>query len=465
MGSGRGWLDILNPLDLWRFRKPKSGKSPSQVFSVIFLLPSFFFAIALFLIACTPKYGNVTPELRTQFLTELQAGKTTLTCVSSCHWSWLQNFNQMMTLHNAGQWESLAVLVMQIGHEMDLAYYFLGRAAEGFGYSHAAISYYQVSAYLTGDSNKLHHCREWQFGCGGIDLASVLAIRLTAVQSGKMAQTGLSPMAVAAASDPLPSTDTFNGPIERQATYEHDLSAGPVIIHVHEDCTGRLGGKACSTSATLSHANAQLAVDEIGQEIGLSANQWALSANDVGWVDNRFVTLAYNTGGTCSSCSGLHVVAFEEGKFFNLGKYDAYQNGSLIKTYAIPNGITSSVAMPKWPLYFSFLNHQAVLNLKKTCADQKIPFAQARAESLKQLPRITTQLKTLNRGEFDRWAADELSSPLLYALGVSKFCGWKSEHANLWAAAEKKTNSQSMVVLKPALLKVLENVRYGTVKD
>jgi hypothetical protein len=69
--------------------------------------------VALILSACTPKYSIVTPELYTHFLIELQAGKTTLTCGSGCHWSWLQNFNQMMALHNTGQWEPLAVLVMQ----------------------------------------------------------------------------------------------------------------------------------------------------------------------------------------------------------------------------------------------------------------------------------------------------------------------------------------------------------------
>ncbi len=156
-----------------------------------YLLLPCVFAIALTISACTPKYSTVTPELRTQLLSDFKAGRTNLSCQLSCDWSWLRNFNPMVLLHNTNQWESLALLVMQTGLEKDIAYYFLGRAADGLGYNQAAIGYYKRSSNLSGDATSLHHCRSLQNGCGGIDMASGIQARLAASQTIGMAPTGI----------------------------------------------------------------------------------------------------------------------------------------------------------------------------------------------------------------------------------------------------------------------------------
>jgi len=138
--------------------------------------------LVLFLSACSPKYTTMTPELHSQLTSDLKSGKLNLNCQFECDWSWLGNFKEMIALHNASQWEPLAVLVMQVGHEKDIAYYFLGRAAEGLGYKQAAITYYQRSSELSGDPVSLHHCRSLENGCGGVDITSVIPSRLAAIQ-------------------------------------------------------------------------------------------------------------------------------------------------------------------------------------------------------------------------------------------------------------------------------------------
>jgi hypothetical protein len=202
---------------------------PRPITPAKFLLFPAVLAVILFATACTPKYNVVTPELHANFMAELKAGKPNLTCLTSCHWSWLKNFDQMMILANSSQWEPLAILVMQVGYETDMAYYFLGRSAEGLGNRQAAVSYYQVSSYLTGDSNKLHHCREWQLGCGGIDLASVLAERLAAVQTGNTDQNA-SQISATETNNSLPIEDTSNNTVmQEDAQKENGSKLQPAV--------------------------------------------------------------------------------------------------------------------------------------------------------------------------------------------------------------------------------------------
>jgi hypothetical protein len=139
-------------------------------------------ALILLFVACSPKYNTITPELHSQLTNDLKIGTLNLNCQFECDWSWLGKFNEMVAPHNAKQWESLAVLVMQVGHEKDIAYYFLGRAAEGMGYKQAAKTYYQRSAQLPGDNVNLHHCRSLDNGCAGIDLSTLIPSRLDAIQ-------------------------------------------------------------------------------------------------------------------------------------------------------------------------------------------------------------------------------------------------------------------------------------------
>lgn len=149
--------------------------------------------VILLLCACTPRYTVVTPELHSQMMADLKAGKPNLTCDLECVFSWTSNFRRMITLHNASQWEALAELVMQVGHGKDISYYFLGKAAEGLGYYDAAAKYYRYSLELCNGRNKLYHCRAVKSGnyCGGLDLTATLPKLIASVQAQGKTQGGM----------------------------------------------------------------------------------------------------------------------------------------------------------------------------------------------------------------------------------------------------------------------------------
>jgi hypothetical protein len=153
------------------------------------LLGAILFVVTLIGISCaSPKYATVTPELHSQFIRDLKVGNLNLDCdTPECYLSWGEHRNELISSYNSRQWEPLAELVMKIGYGQDLAYYFLGMSAEGLGYHEAALKYYRQSGTTSGDSRKLHHCRETVRGCGGLELASVLPQRIAAVTA--MAQT------------------------------------------------------------------------------------------------------------------------------------------------------------------------------------------------------------------------------------------------------------------------------------
>lgn len=144
-----------------------------------------FVLIIIILSACgVPKHAVVTPELHNRFIEDLKAGNLNLTCESvECTFSWIDKYDEMVSLYKSAQWTGLTDLVMQVGFPRDLAYYFLGRSAEGLGYSDSAMKYYQKSMSLYSDSVHSHHCREFQQGCGGVDLASVLPQRIASIQA------------------------------------------------------------------------------------------------------------------------------------------------------------------------------------------------------------------------------------------------------------------------------------------
>jgi tetratricopeptide (TPR) repeat protein len=73
---------------------------------------------------------------------------------------------------------------MKIGYEVDLAYFFLGRAAEEMGYYDAAMKYYKYSLALYDDPEASHHCRTITLRdyCAGVNIGLAAPERMDAVQ-------------------------------------------------------------------------------------------------------------------------------------------------------------------------------------------------------------------------------------------------------------------------------------------
>lgn len=126
--------------------------------------------------ACETAHKDVSPDLRAQMMRELQTGDVNLACTLSCMFSWAQGVPHLQALDISENWPDLAVGVMQIGFRGDLAYYYLGQAAQGLGYHEAAIKLYRVSAAISsGDfQGQLAIQCEPSDTCQGIDLQSVL---------------------------------------------------------------------------------------------------------------------------------------------------------------------------------------------------------------------------------------------------------------------------------------------------
>lgn len=123
--------------------------------------------------ACAP-LQTVTPDFRAQTMTTLQAGAISLDCTVACSWNWVTERERLRALDAAGDWESLALKVVQVGYQKDLAYYYLGRASEGLGYRDAALRYYRESYTLATGTMQGPQCRSVAGGCMGVDLLVVL---------------------------------------------------------------------------------------------------------------------------------------------------------------------------------------------------------------------------------------------------------------------------------------------------
>ena len=155
------------------------------------------FFISGCLSGCAMKYQTVTPELRSQMLSDLKSGSFTLNCDINCAFSWISNLDKLSLMYRSNQWENLAQTVMQIGYGNDLAYYFLGACAENMGYFDAAMKFYQFSWALYEDNMESHHCRDSGEGCGGLDIAQLLPIRMQATGQRQAMSAPLTPQELA----------------------------------------------------------------------------------------------------------------------------------------------------------------------------------------------------------------------------------------------------------------------------
>jgi hypothetical protein len=111
------------------------------------------------------KNAGVPPA---QLMSELQAGQPMLDCRADCGLAWANNRQQSAVLDSTGQWQPLALLVMQIGYMDDLTYYYLGHAAENLGYLQAAERYYRIAEQISVTNMSCHQ--------GEVDAEATLGI-------------------------------------------------------------------------------------------------------------------------------------------------------------------------------------------------------------------------------------------------------------------------------------------------
>jgi hypothetical protein len=141
-------------------------------------------AMAACLSGCANKFDTVTPELQASMLADLRAGRLSLDCGQKCSFTWLAQASSIHAIDLAENWTDLAVRVMQIGYGNDIAYYYLGQAAQGLGYHKAAIAYYNYAFGLANGADPLLRCEsaqgEGNDPCQGVDIAGSIPVLIQA---------------------------------------------------------------------------------------------------------------------------------------------------------------------------------------------------------------------------------------------------------------------------------------------
>ncbi len=130
----------------------------------------------LALAGCAERSDTLRPA---ETLAQLQAGRALLTCREPCLAAWRDAQPQAAQLDAGARWQDLAMLLARTGYQDDLSLFYLGRAAEGFGYREAAAGYYRQSAQLSGSASS---CQSLSRLCGGVGLPRAAASRLAAIE-------------------------------------------------------------------------------------------------------------------------------------------------------------------------------------------------------------------------------------------------------------------------------------------
>lgn len=142
--------------------------------------PNNFLLLIAFLVIFTVGCASSPPRPKSGSLyTDFSNGDIRLDCRLSCAGKFGSNLSYMMQLHNAESWNELAKEVYLAGFNQDIAYYFLGRSAEGLENYQAAETYYLLGQAATACMLS---------GCGGLVFPDVINNRLAILKDKKINQ-------------------------------------------------------------------------------------------------------------------------------------------------------------------------------------------------------------------------------------------------------------------------------------
>lgn len=185
---------------------------------------------------CASKYAHPDLGTRAGLLEAFRMGNAVLDCETPCSGTWGAARNESKALHDSMQWQRLAELVLRIGYDVDLAWYFLGRAAEGLGYHAAAKKYYGNAINIARGNDSGRPCNGPLFNnCEGFVFPRNAEIRLAQLPKGIPVVTEASPDG---ASVPTPSLPTTGGEVASTGSGFFVGSNGYALtnLHVVEGC-------------------------------------------------------------------------------------------------------------------------------------------------------------------------------------------------------------------------------------
>jgi hypothetical protein len=137
------------------------------------------------LAACSTATPAPRQETDEQALQQLRTGSAVLDCDQQCGEAWRRHRPQMMTYYEAKEWRDLALLVMQTEYRQDLAYFYLGRAAEGLGETKAASAYYKTAEALATGTVDSAKCAATPQGCDGLALLTEVLTHIQIVDADR----------------------------------------------------------------------------------------------------------------------------------------------------------------------------------------------------------------------------------------------------------------------------------------
>src|SRR5689334_14330919 len=133
--------------------------------------------IGLMLAGCGQQNPAVDPAAA---VAQLSTGAPLLHCRAECVVDWRRAQPYAAQLEAMGRWAELAALILTVNYQDDLTLYYLARAADGLGYSAAAISYYRQSTYISGTALS---CQHESGVCGGVVLPNAALARIEVLES------------------------------------------------------------------------------------------------------------------------------------------------------------------------------------------------------------------------------------------------------------------------------------------
>jgi len=163
--------------------------------------------IMLALSACgtATQVGFSDPAARTEALNRFHAGTAAMTCGTGidCTFKWFTARPAAQRLSQAQRWDDLADVVLASGMDVDLAWFYLGLAAQGENRTGAARIYYDMAIRksMTGGANACGSVNT-DF-CDGITLPDDASRMVAALGSGRIAASR--PRAATVAAKPAPS--------------------------------------------------------------------------------------------------------------------------------------------------------------------------------------------------------------------------------------------------------------------
>jgi hypothetical protein len=132
-------------------------------------------ACSIGLLSCATSGGNEGTKASVFSLDQLENHTLFLNCRLSCAGAYGYNRGALKRLHDTGNWQRLAEEVARLGFNIDQAYYYLGRAAEGLGFNESAIYYYDYLSHIP------FRCATGINVCDGINVSKIAEERTLAI--------------------------------------------------------------------------------------------------------------------------------------------------------------------------------------------------------------------------------------------------------------------------------------------